>query len=130
MAKYVLFSPVSGTVYMNGVIVPNARVERRYNWRWGEKKAVDETVTDKQGRFSLPEITGTSMSAWLPHEPYVEQDIDVYVDGKKYPVWGGVRRAYSLNHELGGKPATKLRIELTAEATEHVNTAGRFTIEP
>lgn len=128
MAKYVLFSPVSGTVYLNGVVVPDARVERRYYWRWGNVRATDEVTTDKQGRFSLEAITGKSATAWLPHEPVIEQDIDIYVKGQKYQVWGSTKRSYEVNSELGGK-TIKIRIELTAEVVEYGKTLGRFTIE-
>ena len=69
------------------------------------------------------------MSAWLPHEPYVTQDMNVYVSGKKYEVWGGVRRDYDTNSELAGR-AIKLRIELSAEISIYGQSAGRFTIEP
>ena len=128
-SKYILFSPVSGTVFLNGVVAPNARIERKYEWRWGEESGGDNTSTDKQGRFSLPEITGRSWSAWLPHETYIRQTIDIFVDGKKYDVWGGVRRSHAPNQELEGKPI-KIRIELASDIVMHANAAGRFTVEP
>ena len=68
------------------------------------------------------------MSAWLPHEPVVEQDIDVYLKDQKYQIWGGARRNYDLNNELGGK-AIKIRVELLSNVVEYGNTVGRFTIE-
>jgi hypothetical protein len=116
---------------MNGVPVPDARVERRYNWRWGEKAATDEVVTDKNGRFNMPEISASSMTAWLPHEIVIEQDVDVYVGTQKYQVWGGWKRSYKLNDELeqNGKPI-KLRVELTAKTTQFGKSVGRFTLEP
>lgn len=129
MMNYVLFSPLSGTVYLNGIVVPNAHVERRYKWVWGEKSDTDETTTNKQGRFSMPEISTRSMSAWFPHEPIVEQDIDVFVDAQKYQVWGGKRSNYRLNGEFDDKPI-KIRIELTAKVTQQGRTMGRFTFEP
>lgn len=114
MSKYVLCSPMSATIFMNGTPVPNARVERRYKWHWGDKSGVDKTVTDAQGRFSLPQVDGTSMTGWLPHEPNIEQDIDVYVGDQKYEIWAGSKRDYKLNYEFEGMPSP-LRFDLKGE---------------
>lgn len=135
MAKYVLFSAVSGTVYLNGAAVAEARIERKYYWRWSNERASDETTTDAQGRFSLKQIEASSMSAWLPHEPYVEQSILVHYRGQQYEVWGYDKRNYSTNGELDGK-AIKLRIELTLDLKRFGDpqyfgrAVGRFTFEP
>ena len=128
MTKYVLFSPMFAIVYLDGVPVSDARVERTYRWTWGEKSGTDETTTDKQGRFSLAQINGTSSTAWLPHEPSVLQNIFVYVAGKKYDVWGCRKIDYDLNRELNGKPLN-LRIELNSAIVKYGGAAGRFTIE-
>lgn len=135
MAKYVMFSPVSGVVLLNGAPVVGAKVERSYLWRWAKQRADDSVVTDAQGRFTMPEVTGSSMSAWLPHEPFVEQGIAVYVEGKRYAVWGHNRRNYESNSELSGKPL-RLRIELSMEPKTYSNepkstepVVGRFTLE-
>ena len=81
--------------------------------------------------FRSPVVTASSFTAWLPHEAVIEQDVDVYVGSQKYQVWGGWKRSYDLNYELGqnGK-AIKLRIELNSENVQYRHAVGRFTLEP
>ncbi|HPG61271.1 MAG TPA: hypothetical protein PK586_04640 [Casimicrobium sp.] len=129
MAKYVLCSAMTGTIVMNGAPVADARVVRRYDWHWGNQRASDETVTDKQGRFSLPEITGKSMSAWLPHQPNIDQDIEVYVGAQKYEIWAGNKFSYEPGSELKGKPKP-LRFDVLGKAVTHEHIVGRFSMEP
>jgi len=129
MAKYVLCSAMSGTVVLNGAPVADARVVRRYDWHWGNQRATDETVTDKQGNFSLPEIVGKSMSAWLPHQPNIDQDIEVYVGAQKYEIWAGNKFSYEPNSELKGKPKP-LRFDLLGKPVTHEHIVGRYLMEP
>lgn len=129
MAKYVLCSAMSGTIVMNGAPVADARVVRRYDWHWGNQRATDETVTDKNGRFSLPEITGKSMSAWLPHQANIDQDIEVYVGTQNYEIWAGNKFSYDADSELKGKPKP-LRFDLLGKAVTHEHIVGRYSMEP
>jgi hypothetical protein len=128
-AKYVLCSAMSGTIVLNGAPVADARVVRRYHWHWGDKRATDEVTTDKLGRFALREITGSSMSAWLPHQPHITQEIDVFVGTQKYEIWAGDKFSYDAGYELTGKPKP-LRFDLLGKAVTHEHVVGRFSMEP
>ncbi len=102
VGKYVIFSPVNGTVTLNGATVVGARVERTHN---AEGKAGgDETVTDGKGLFHLdPLYTGWSISHWIPHEVIIRQTINIYYQGSVYKIWDCRKGNYILNSELGGR---------------------------
>jgi len=116
--SYVLFSQISGTISLNGIPVTGARVSRTYHWDWGNTGAVDETLTDKQGNFTLPEITGRSISAWIPHQPNIDQRIEVFTEEREYEIWSGNKFSYESNSELTGK-SNFLRFDLLGEPITH-----------
>ena len=68
VSKKILFSPLNATVTNLGVPVAGALVTRSYEWRSSGQKAADTALTDPSGKFSLPLMTGSSLSTtWLPH---------------------------------------------------------------
>ena len=101
MFKVCLFSPVKGKVVLNGEPVVGAVIERNYDWAWGNKKGSDETTTDQNGEFSLPAIYGTMiLGSVLPHEPVIEQTINIQYQEKTHEAWFTNKRLYCENGEL------------------------------
>ena len=105
MGQKVLFSEVQGIVVRDGAPVGGAVVERSYLWAWNDKRGSDSAVTDQQGAFRVPVITGRSfLGGVLPHEPAVDQTIHIRHEGKTYEAWVFSKRNYDGNGELNGKP--------------------------
>lgn len=105
MAKYVLFSPVSGKVVVAGKPQGGVTVKRWYKGGYSGKEATDTTQTDASGQFSFPVVTFSSIMAGIvPHEPVITQRMFVVVDGQDVQVYGTVKHDYELNGELGGLP--------------------------
>ena len=104
MFKVCLFSPVKGKVVLNGQPVVGATIERSYDWAWKNQKGRDETTTDQNGEFSLPAINGTMvLGSVLPHEPVIEQTINIQYQEKTHEAWYFHKGEYSENGELRGK---------------------------
>jgi len=105
MAKFVLFSPVTGKIVIAGKPVAGASVTRWYKGGFSDKQATDKTTTDAGGNFSFPEVTFSSiMASIIPHEAVVTQDIKVTVNGVETLIYATVKRNYDHNGEYGGKP--------------------------
>jgi hypothetical protein len=103
MFEVCLFSPVKGKVVLKGQPVVGAVIERSYDWAWKNQKGRDETKTDQNGEFSFPAIYGTMiLGSVLPHEPSINQEILIKVDGKSYGAWYAFKREYAEYGELGG----------------------------
>jgi len=103
MFKVCLFSPVKGKVVLKGEPVAGAVIERSYDWAWKNKKGHDQTETDQNGEFSLPAIYGTMiLGSVLPHEPVIEQTINIQHQGKTHEAWYFHKGEYSEHGELGG----------------------------
>jgi len=101
MFKVCLFSPVKGKVVLKGQPVVGAVIKRSYDWAWKNQKGHDETTTDQNGEFSLPAIYGTMvLGSVLPHEPVIEQTINIQYQGKTYEMWYTRKHNYSENGEL------------------------------
>lgn len=104
MFKVCLFSPVKGKVVYKGQPVVGAVIERSYDWAWGNKKATDQTTTDQNGEFSLPAIYGTMILGQVaPHEPVIDQTINILHEGKTHEAWYFHKGEYSENGELSGQ---------------------------
>jgi len=104
MFKVCLFSPVKGKVVLKGQPVVGAVIERSYDWAWGNKKATDQTTTDQNGEFSFPAIHGTMILGQVaPHEPVIDQTINILHDGKTHEAWYFHKGEYSENGELNGR---------------------------
>lgn len=116
MAKMVLFSAVDGVVTLNGAPVAGAKVRREFNWGMKDENGGDSTVTDANGRFSLPVITRRSWLAFLPHEPVVQQTILIDVAGTSYKAWMYFKRNYDNNGELRRPIRLACRLESDPDA--------------
>lgn len=118
MFKFVMFSAMRGIVTQGGKPVEGATVAREYHWAWADKTGKDQTRTNAQGEFSLPELTDTSLSAkLLPHEPMVKQTVVIQHNGKTYQAWFHLRHDYEANTELG-KPISVV-CDLDKEPARH-----------
>jgi hypothetical protein len=127
--KLYLFSPVTGRVIHNGVPVAGAKIERTYNWVWKNETRSDSTTTDGAGQFQLPAITRLSLwGSLVPHDPYVEQRIDILANNVKYTAFQAIRRNYEVNYELDGAPM-KLVCRLEQPATVKERFGGICDIE-
>ena len=115
MFKVCLFSPVKGKVVLNGQPVVGAVIERSYDWAWKNQKGRDEITTDQHGEFSLPAIYGTMILGKVaPHEPVIEQTINIQYPGEIHEAWYFHKGEYSENGELRGKLLC-LRCDLAVE---------------
>lgn len=104
MFKVCLFSPVKGKVVLKGQPVVGAVIERSYDWAWKNQKGHDETTTDQNGEFSFPAIYGTMvLGSVLPHEPVIEQAINIQYQGKTHEAWYFHKGEYSEYGELVGR---------------------------
>lgn len=129
MEKNVLCSPMTATLLLNGVPVAGARVVRRYHWRLTDREGVDEVSSDASGKFALAQVSGRSLFAWLPHQPVIDQDIEVHVGERKYEIWTGAKLSYRLNSELEGKP-NPLQFELHGQPVTHEHIVARLVVAP
>lgn len=128
MGLLVLFSPVNAIVTMNSAPVVGAKVLRTYQWRWGDKKYSDDTVTDARGAFHFDKLTGFSLTAWLPHEPVISQTIIVHYKDVVHKVWDCSKRDYALNGELDGREI-KVTFQLDMEPQKiNLQCYGKFNL--
>ncbi len=103
--KPCLFSAISGVILRGGEPVKNAKIKRIVGKAHTEGKITDETTTDENGYFEMPAIFDRVLLAKiLPMEFAVPQEIFVYVDGKEFDIWSGVKRERQENAESKGKP--------------------------
>jgi hypothetical protein len=105
MAKYVLFSPVSGKIVVAGKPVAGVPVTRWYKGGFSNKEGTETVKTDASGGFSFAEVTFSSfMAGILPHEAVVTQKIMVTINGTETLIYLVVKRNYDRNGEYGGQP--------------------------
>ena len=105
MAKYVLFSPVSGKIFLAGKPVAGATVKRWYRGGYSDKEGTDTAITDTSGNFAFPEVTFSSLMAGLiPHEAVITQKMFVTINGTETLIYATVKRNYDSNGEYGGQP--------------------------
>ncbi len=96
-----LFSEVKGRITLHGEPIEGALVTREYTFTWSDKKRTETTYTDKEGRFSFDEATGTMiLGRFLPHEPVIPQAIVAHHQGKDYEVWMNSKRNYDSMGEM------------------------------
>jgi hypothetical protein len=113
-----LFSEVEGIVLLDGKPVQGVEVSQEYFWHWKDQKAKKVTTTDAQGRFHFPVVTGTSMTAALPHQPVIEQTLRLSFQGKDYKGWSHAKGNYDDKGEVGARPF-KLVCDLSDEPAAH-----------
>ena len=125
--KPCLFSAVSGVILMRGEPVKNAKIKRIVGKAHTEGKITDETTTDENGYFEMPAIFDRVLLAKiLPMEFAVPQEIFVYVDGKEFDIWSGVKRERQENAESKGKPLV-VQCELESERRQ-IEVSGGFIL--
>jgi len=102
MAKYVLFSPVSGKIVLADKPVAGATVTRWYRGGFSDKEGTDITTTDADGNFSFAPATFSSiMASILPHEAVIAQKMFVVINGTETLIYATVKRNYDINGESG-----------------------------
>lgn len=115
-----LFSEVSGVVVRDGQPVPGAEVERRYIWHWKDQTGSDKAVTDANGQFRFPAVTGSSFfGALIPHEPVVQQTIVIRSGGSEFQAWKYTKHNYDADGEFPGH-RLRLRCDLAHESSYHL----------
>ena len=112
-AKMCTFSRISGVILQDGQPVAGALVVRETDY---ERKARDQTHTDKNGRFELDAQFEQSVAKFLPQEFVVGQTILFTANGKEYKIWSGVKRSPEENSESRGKPLV-VSCDLNSEKT-------------
>ncbi len=113
-----LFSEVNGIVLLDGKPVQGVEVTQEYDWHWKEEKGSKVAVTDAEGRFHFPVITGKSLTAGLPHQPVIEQKLRLSYQGKEYKGWLHGKDNYDEHGELKGQPLN-LVCDLNDEPAGH-----------
>ncbi|WP_338847662.1 DUF6795 domain-containing protein [Massilia sp. W12] len=105
MGGKVMFSAVTAQVVKGGKPVAGAKVVREYTWHWDDKKVVEETQSDSNGRFQFPRAEkGAFLASFIPHEPVISQIIRIHHEGKEFMAWNLNKHNYDDNGELHGKP--------------------------
>ncbi|WP_432402136.1 DUF6795 domain-containing protein [Shewanella sp. MF05960] len=110
-------SEVKGQVLVNGKPVVGAKVTRqlKYIHKFVEN---DETRTDENGEFSMPEV---NLSSKKPGDMFVhnftEQQIELFHDGKSYLLWRSSVIGIEESPEVKEKLAT-LNADLTSKEVD------------
>ena len=110
--KICIASGFEGRVTFEGKPASGARIVRKFNWK-DEKGETEETIADKDGRFSFPAHWDTLRQV-LPVQFVAYQDMFVHYQGKEFQVWGMGKMNKREYSEFGGKPE-HFRCELTDE---------------
>lgn len=116
MPKFSLFSSVDGQVLSGGKAVAWLQITRKSHSRMydgdtggtSEKEGTpvyftETTITDSAGKFHFPERVATGLKkwlVWLPHEPYIDQEITLMHEGKEQMLYVGTKRNYDTDGEL------------------------------
>jgi hypothetical protein len=100
VGKVCLFSPISGTITLDGKPAVNARLVRT-----GDRDGphVDEAVTNEQGYFEFPGMFERTITKLLPMEFVASQKIMVHYEGNEYEMWSSIKRKREENSESRGK---------------------------
>ncbi|GLQ97849.1 carboxypeptidase-like regulatory domain-containing protein [Dyella mobilis] len=115
--QLVLFSEVRGTVLIDGRPVQGAELVETAAWS-GNKRALQRTVTDENGAFSLPAIKHPAgLRRIITAAPTVWQEIFINYQGVQYVAWKYGKLNYDINGELDGRPINLL-CELTNPPTK------------
>lgn len=106
MPKYSLCSPVSGQIYFDKKPLAWVEVIRKSSSAWfdGNEIFIEKTVTDVDGGFNFqerqPNISFIRFFWWLPHDPYITQNIFVSHEWKEYSIFSWIKRTYETNSEI------------------------------
>lgn len=118
-----LFSEVEGIVLQDGQPVEGAVVEQEYYWHWGDQRRTSTTLTDQNGHFHLPAVTGKSLtSQFFPHEPVIVQYLRIRHAGQSYKGWFHSKHNYDEKGEYGESPL-RLQCDLRDKPGPHADIA-------
>ncbi len=114
-AKPCLFSPISGSITLNGEPAAGAKLIRTAGKAHTHGELVDTATTDEQGQFEMPgAFERVLLAKFLPMEFVASQKIIVEYQGQTYKMWAGVKREREVNSESSGQPL-KVTCELNSE---------------
>ena len=100
-----LFSPISGTITLNGKPAAGAKLTRTAGKAHTQGELVDTAIADEQGQFEMPGVFERVLLAkFLPMEFVASQEIVVEYEGHSYKIWGGVKRDRAVYSESSGRP--------------------------
>ena len=104
--EYILFSPISGYIIIDGKPISNLTVNRWFKWWFYGEEKTEETTTDLNGYFSFSKsITVKSFIIWIiPHEAVITQKLLLDYNNETIQIYGTVKRNYEPNWEYWGKP--------------------------
>jgi hypothetical protein len=109
--KACVASGFEGRVTYEGKPASGARIVRKFSWK-DEKGETEETIADKDGRFSFPSHWSV-FRRMLPVEVYARQSIFIYFKNQEYQVWGTGKMDRKEYSEFGGKKPENFHCELT-----------------
>lgn len=113
--KPCLFSPISGTITLNGKPAAGAKLTRTVDRAHVQGQLTDTTETNDKGEFEMPGVFDRALLAKiLPMEFVAPQQIIVEYDTQTYKMWVGIKRDRAVNAESSGRPLV-VNCELTAE---------------
>lgn len=102
--KHCVFSAISGTITLNGEPVKHARLVRTGKLGHAKTDVVDETTTDENGYFSLPNMFQSASEAGGLAMFIIFQQITVEHEGAIHRIWSGNKMDSGVNTEGRGKP--------------------------
>lgn len=115
-SKLILFSPVEGTVTVNGEPAAGAEIIQAANWNKTGETLQQKTTTDSAGRYSLAAIQQSAgLSRLSASQEIIKQSITISYKGKTYEGWRFMKNDYELNSENKGKPL-RLTCDLATKA--------------
>ena len=114
-------SPVEGTILFNGEPVVGAEVKREITGAGNDPgdKHFDETTTDKNGQFSLPEVKNKTFilrPQIFSANPGTTQHINVFYKGGEYFIFSGTKRNFSKG---SGEFVADNKISLICDLSNH-----------
>jgi hypothetical protein len=116
--KVCVASGFEGRLTFDGNPAAGARIVRKFNWK-DEKGETEETIADKDGRFSFPSHWDV-LRRVLPVQFVVHQNIFVYYSGQEYQVWGTGKMQKNEYSEFGGEKPLNFHCELTNDEVRGV----------
>jgi hypothetical protein len=110
--KVCVASAFEGRLTFEGKPASGARIVRKFSWK-DQKGETEETIADKDGRFSFPSHWDV-LRGVLPVQFVSVQDILVHYGGQEYKIWLMGKLSTNEYSEFGGRPEN-FRCELTDE---------------
>ncbi len=109
--KTCVASGFEGRVTFEGKPASGARIVRKFNWK-DEKGETEETIADKDGRFSFPSHWDV-LRRVLPVQFVAYQDLYIHYKDQEHHVWAIGKMQKSEYSEFGGNKPENFRCELT-----------------